>query len=276
MRWSQGVWSEKRLIEAVNATQSFFALAYGPSGVAPEDPRGVELYFEKLEAAGMAGEKRPDLLVFRARDREAVERLVLEIGGDQVVPFTPAADRRVQAILDRAVVAIECENSLWHAARMPSWGKALDTKRIAQGKPGFPKNAVLPTIIVKDEDVGRLDSWEANHGAPIHVWHVFFDQAFGIAFNDAQDLFRTGMIARTPQTFQAPGGATTTKYIYKIYYQYAYALGVSVEEPRLRAEAIVDKNGHVLPYVAFEGGRLQLNNNVLSMLSELPKRSQSR
>lgn len=65
MRWSQGVWSEERLVEAVNSTDEFFALPYGPSGTAPDDVRAVELYFERLEAAGLGDNKRPDLLVFR-------------------------------------------------------------------------------------------------------------------------------------------------------------------------------------------------------------------
>ena len=89
MRWSQGVWSEERLVAAVNSSNEFFALPYGPSGVAPDDdPRKFELYFEKLEKAGMAGVKRPDLLIFRACDREEIERFVRGIGGAQELPFT--------------------------------------------------------------------------------------------------------------------------------------------------------------------------------------------
>lgn len=37
MRWSQGVWSERRIAEAVNDTGTYAALPYGPSGVAPSD-----------------------------------------------------------------------------------------------------------------------------------------------------------------------------------------------------------------------------------------------
>lgn len=258
MRWSQGVWSEKRLIEAVNATSQFFALPYGPSGVAPEDPREVELYFERLEAAGMAGQKRPDLLIFRREDRDVATNLIQQIGGEEELPFTNDRDCRVQKILDRAILAVECENSLWHAAKMPGWQKPMSAQRLAQGKPGFAKTTVLPTIIVKHEDITRLDAWQRDHKVPIHVWHVFFDRAFGISFDSALGLFRTGKIAETVQTFQAPGGATSKKSIYKIYYHYAYELGISVEEPELRAQVILDKNGHVLPYVAFDGGRLQL------------------
>ena len=69
MRWSQGVWSEERLMQAVNGTGSYFALPYGPSGTAPDDdPRAFELYFERLELAGLGRVKRPDLLVFRRED----------------------------------------------------------------------------------------------------------------------------------------------------------------------------------------------------------------
>ena len=61
MRWSQGVWSEKRLLEAVNATGEFYAIPYGPSGVAPTGSvREFELYFERLEAAGLGQIKRPE------------------------------------------------------------------------------------------------------------------------------------------------------------------------------------------------------------------------
>jgi hypothetical protein len=75
MRWSQGVWSENRLIEAVNQTKEFFAIPYGPSGTAPTGSvREFELYFERLEAAGLGQIKRPDLLVFRAADQGALEQ----------------------------------------------------------------------------------------------------------------------------------------------------------------------------------------------------------
>src|SRR3989339_511832 len=70
MRWSQGVWSEERLTQAVNATGKYFALPYGPSGTAPDnDVRAFELYFERLERAGLGNIKRPDLLIYRVQDR---------------------------------------------------------------------------------------------------------------------------------------------------------------------------------------------------------------
>lgn len=77
MRWSQGAWSEERLVQAVADTGRYFALAYGPSGTAPDhDVRAFELYFERLEAAGLGKLKRPDLLIFREQDRPKVNEQV--------------------------------------------------------------------------------------------------------------------------------------------------------------------------------------------------------
>jgi len=83
MRWSQGVWSEKRLIDAINKTKQFYAIPYGPSGTAPtDDVRAFELYFERLEAAGLGNIKRPDLLVFKIGDMTFVDQFLKKIGGD--------------------------------------------------------------------------------------------------------------------------------------------------------------------------------------------------
>ena len=88
MRWSQGVWSEKRLIEAVNQTKEFFAIPYGPSGTAPTSSvREFELYFERLEAAGLGQIKRPDLLIFRTSDQTALEKDIASAGGLSELPF---------------------------------------------------------------------------------------------------------------------------------------------------------------------------------------------
>lgn len=37
MRWSQGVWSEERITQAVNQHGEFFVIPYGPSGTAPDN-----------------------------------------------------------------------------------------------------------------------------------------------------------------------------------------------------------------------------------------------
>lgn len=270
MRWSQGVWSEERITEAGNQTEEFFALPYGPSGTAPNaDVRAFELYFERLEAAGLGTTKRPDLLIFRKADQLEILQIVDTLGGVSELPFAPEADPSMKEILSKAIVAVECENSLWKAQLMPDYGAELKPQKRLGGKVGLKKSAVLPTVILKEEDRVPLQTWQDRNQIPIHIWHVFYDLSFGIAFDETTRLVQEGLIQPTEQTFQAPGGATTQKIIYKFYHHYTYSLGVAHEEPTLSAKHIIDKNGHILPYVHFDGGNMALNEEALSILREM-------
>lgn len=113
MRWSQGVWSEERVAEAVNHTGKYFALPYGPSGVAPhDDVRAFELYFERLESAGLGQIKRPDLLIFPKLQHKEVTRSIDRLGGLSELPFTSEDHPEMHSLLAQAVLAVECENSL--------------------------------------------------------------------------------------------------------------------------------------------------------------------
>ncbi len=267
MRWSQGVWSEERIIQAVNETKEFFALPYGPSGTAPsDDVRAFELYFERLQAAGLGTSKRPDVLIFRKTDQQTITTLIGNLGGLSELPFTVENNKSIQAMLSKAIVAVECENSLWKGQLMPDYGADLKPQKRLNGKLGLKKNAVLPTIILKGEDREPLQIWQDANGVPIHIWHVFYDMAFGISFDEMQRLIEEGYILPTEQTFQAPGGATTKKALYKCYYHYSYPLGDAREEPNLIAKHVVDKNGHILPFVHFEGGAMSLRKEALDIL----------
>jgi hypothetical protein len=270
MRWSQGVWSEERLTQAVNETGAYFALPYGPSSIAPDnDIRAFEMYFERLEKAGMGDIKRPDLLIYRVKEKEEVDAVVKELGGLSELPFTSEDNEKMQALLKRALIAVECENSLWRAKQMPDYAAPLKPQKRLGGRFGLKKNAVLPTIIIKEEDRKPLSAWQSGRKVPIHVWHAFFDVSYGISLIAAEKLISNGDISPYEQVFQAPGGATTRKVIYKIYYQHAYPLATTVEEPKLIADSITDKNGHILPYVRFVGGRSELSSDALSLLDGL-------
>ncbi|MBI3242204.1 MAG: AccI family restriction endonuclease [Chloroflexi bacterium] len=270
MRWSQGVWSEERITHAVNETNEFFAIPYGPSGTAPDnDVRAFELYFERLEAAGLGAIKRPDLLIFSKTDQRAIEKLIDNLGGLSELPFTVEDDKSIKEMLSKVVVAVECENSLWKGQLMPNYGAELKPQKRLGGKVGLKKNAVLPTIILKEEDREPLQAWQDANEIPIHIWHVFYDMAFGIAFDKAQKLIEEGYTQPTEQTFQAPGGATTRKSLYKFYYHYGFPLGDAHEEPQLIAKHIVDKNGHILPYVHFEGGTMSLRDEAVDILRKM-------
>lgn len=270
MRWSQGVWSEERLKEAVNETTGYYALPYGPSGTAPDDdPRAVELYFLRLEKAGLGQLKRPDLLIFRRAEQAAVDDAVSALGGVEELPFTPEDEPLMRALLSKAILAIECENSLWVARQMPQYGKPLKPMKRLGGKPGLKKNPVVPTIIVKEQDLTPLRDWQARHKIKIHIWHVFYDVAFGISLDYAEELIARGLIEPKEQVYQAPGGQTTTKTTYFIYYHYAYELGEAREQPSLAAAYVIDKNGHILPYVKFDGGSMTLSAQAVEILDRI-------
>jgi len=213
--------------------------------------------------------KRPDLLVFRSREASVVKETIDELKGLSELPFTREDDAKMKTLLSRAVLGVECENSLWRAKQMPDYGASLRPQKRLGGKPGLAKSAVLPTIILKEEDRAPLLKWQQDQRVPIHIWHAFYDEAFGISLDRAQELISGGAIQGTAQTFQAPGGATTKKIIYKIYYLYAYHLATALEEPKLVAAAITDKNGHILPYVRFKGGQSQLSDEVVQVLDEV-------
>lgn len=268
MRWSQGVWSEKRLMDATNKTGQFYAIPYGPSGTAPtDDVRAFELYFERLEAAGLGNIKRPDLLVFKIADKPFVDKFLAGIGGEEELPFI--TEDKLQPIIQKAIIAVECENSLWVAEKMPDYKTPMKAQKRLGGKFGLSKTAVLPTVIIKEEDRIPLNKWQEQNKIPIHVWHVFFDRAYGLSLDEAQRLVKEGLILPTEQVFQAPGGATTKKAIYKYYYHYAYPLGVANERPQLIPAFIEDKNGHILPYVKFEGGSLEMTPDAVTLLKQL-------
>lgn len=255
-------------MDAVNRTSEFFAIPYGPSGTAPDDDvRAFELYFERLEAAGLGQVKRPDLLIFKTSERLWVETFLAKMGGTEELPFQLEID--LQPLVSKAVVAVECENSLWVAEKMPAFGQAMKPQKRLGGKPGLSKTAVLPTVIIKEEDRQPLKRWQSENQKSIHIWHVFYDRAYGLALDEAERLVENGLILPTEQTFQAPGGATTKKAIFKFYYHYAYPLGISTDSPTLVPDFIQDKNGHILPYVKFDGGSLQLDERAIQILNSI-------
>lgn len=152
---------------------------------------------------------------------------------------------------------------------MPAYETPLKPQKRLGGKIGLAKTAVLPTVIIKEEDRLPLKAWQDENKIPIHVWHVFYDRAYGLSFDEAERLVREGFILPTEQVFQAPGGATTKKAIYKYYYHYAYRLGIATEEPTLVPDCIQDKNGHILPFVKFEGGSLEILPEAIAELNKL-------
>lgn len=155
---------------------------------------------------------------------------------------------------------------------MPDYSTPLRPRRRLGGNLGLAKGPVLPTLLIKEEDREPLRPCQAERGVPVHIGHVFFDPAYGLSFERAEELVARKLTEPTTQTVQPPGGAITKKVIFKPYYHYGYPLGKSVEEPRLSPAFVEDNNGHILPCVTFDGGRLEGSDQALQVLRNLPTR----
>ena len=263
-------------MRTINNTEEYWAIPYGASSIAPEDPRGQETYFDMLDRANPAHTKRPDILVYRKDMMDEINDEIASLGKsiDIQLDFESDATKlpfinelKMMRMIKKAIFAIECENSLWKAKMMPDFGRQLKPMRRLGGNLGLPKNAKTPTVIIKDEDLGRITEWERSTNIPIHTWQIFYDMAIGLALKQAQRLIDKKHIDATLQKFSEPGGGVTEKSIYKIYHNHCYSVGTIVTEPKLEANAIVDSNGHVLPYVKFVGGKMNLSDEAKTIIA---------
>jgi len=257
MRWAQGRWSEEIVVRALNATDQFGVIPYGPSTVAPEDPNELELFFEKMDVIGQEG-KRPDLLLFdKEKFRWARDELQNRLGDVEKAPETPSS--QLLHVIAKARVALEIENSLWVTEKMPGFGKPFSRYTRGKNKGRLKPAGIIPTIIVKEEDVSRLRQWEADHGVPIYVVHIFYDRGYFTKFSEVLGLLESGEVGMEAQRFTNPDGtASTSKQIVKVPYVLCREFG-TVSGPTLVPQTFVDKNGKVMTYVTFSGGEIDLS-----------------
>ncbi len=256
MRWSQGRWSEEIVMRALNQSARFGVVPYDPSTIAPEDPKELELFFDRMDVIDRE-EKRPDLLLY---DRPTFEKVVLEltrrVGSIEKMAETPSDGLR--DLIVKARVALEIENSLWVTEKMPGFAKPFSRYTRGKNKGRLKPAGIIPTIIVKQEDVPRLQQWEKDYGVPIYVVHIFFDRGYFIKFGDVLTLIGSGELGWETQRFTNPDGtASSPKQIVKVPYVLCKEFGI-VSGQTLEPHAFVDKNGKVMTYVAFENGEIEL------------------
>jgi len=257
MRWAQGRWSEEIVVRALNQTSQFGVIPYGPSTVAPEDPNALELFFEKMDVIAQEG-KRPDLLLYdRSTFDWAQSTLEHRLGSVEKMAETSSA--QVRDVIAKAQAALEVENSLWVTEKMPGFGKPFSRYTRGKNKGQLKPAGVIPTIIVKQEDIPRLQQWEADYGIPIYVVHIFYDRGYFIKFSDVLTLLGSGELGMETQRFTNPDGtAVSPKQIVKVPYILCKEFG-TVSGPTLVPRTFVDKNGKVMTYVTFSGGEVHLS-----------------
>lgn len=260
MRWSQGRWSEEIVMRSLNQSGKLGVIPYGPSTIAPEDPKELELFFECMDVLDREG-KRPDLLLYDRATREAVaQELMQRLGSIEKMAETSSSGLR--ELIVKAQAALEIENSLWVTEKMPGFGKPFSRYTRGKNKGRLKPAGIIPTVIVKQEDVERLQRWQGDYGVPIYVVHIFFDRGYFIKFDDVLNLIESGELAWETQRFTNPDGtASSPKQIVKVPYILCKHFGV-VSGQTLEPHAFVDKNGKVMTYVAFKNGEIELAPDV--------------
>jgi len=306
MRYEQGRWSEDRIIAAINKSARFRAIPYGRSQVGPKDKATIEEYWERYSQIEGVG-KRPDILILTRADFEEIGGQLM--GGDPLKPRlegiedpTLTSDDKLQHVLERAIAAIEAENSLWRARRMPDFGRFPVTRA----------KFVAPTIIVKAEDTGRLLAWEKHYVIPVCVVQVFYDLSFivtlrqivegvyqveaslsgealptlGIAPVDdrtrkreAQRVQREKGVFISEQRFtDSRTGRALSKMLYRIHHCVAIPFGELDlnDQPTPKPEVVEEPNGKLIPYVAFKGGSLILDPAAEALFDKLASEKQGK
>jgi hypothetical protein len=257
MRWSQGRWSEQVVRRALDQTDRFRVIPYGPSTVAPNDPKELEAFFDKMDVIAQEG-KRPDLLLYDKDTFDWAKRTLEErLGSLERIAETPS--RRIRDVITKARAALEVENSLWVTEKMPGFGKPFSRYTRGKNKGRLKPAGIIPTIIIKEEDIPRLKQWERTYRIPIYVVHVFYDRGYLIKFEQVLRLLDSGELAMETQRFTNPDGtAASPKQIVKVPYVLCKEFG-TVTDPQLIPRTFVDKNGKVMTYVTFSGGAIQLS-----------------
>jgi len=120
---------------------------------------------------------------------------------------------------------------------------------------------------MKEEDRETFANLANVNGFPIHIWHVFFDLAYGIAFDEAPKVASRWLHSSTVQVFQAPGGAQrrsrSTSSIITTDTRWA-----KLPKNRIESQVCRRQKCHILPMSIFEGGKMSLTGEALKVLRE--------
>jgi len=263
MRWAQGRWSEEIVIRTLNQTEQFGIIPYGPSTVAPEDPNELELFFQTMDVINQEG-KRPDLLLYDKATYNWVRNEVNRRFGS-VEKVAETSSSVLEDVISKANAALEVENSLWVTEKMPGFGKPFSRYSRGKNKGRLKPAGIIPTIIVKQEDIPRLQQWEADFGIPVYVVHIFYDRGYFIKFDDVLGMLESGELGMEIQRYTNPDGtAASPKSIVKVPYIVCKEFG-TVSGQSLLPKTFVDKNGKVMTYVTFSGGDIQLSPDVFEV-----------
>ncbi len=220
---TDGQWGEKNALDILS--KHFFAIQYGPSDAGDKKLSPEEKKERKEKICQIAnGRRRPDLLVYAQNHRNKIKKILKDLPRDlSLVPeiwLTP--------LLEHAICGVEVKTSLrYRSALMPEFDLPLkEMKRLKNcGRMGLRKNAIVPHIFLKPNDLKGLLRWRLENNMPVQVWQFLMDTAWGIDLDRANTIY---LDSKNPvlQKKQGHGASSyeTINYPYYLGYQVAKKL----------------------------------------------------
>jgi hypothetical protein len=275
-RFRTSRWAEDLLLTSLNRTAEYVAVRFGLSEVRSS----FGLAYDK------SAHKEPDLLVYRRADLSAVEARALEgsnLAREDRASF--GADARFGFAVRKALAAIEVEFSPYRASEMK--GRHWLPKSPAAWERRPLKNATPPTapnIWVKEEDLGRLEAWQATYRVPIAIVHLFDQEAFAVSlaaiaqFNhriteraeEAVRLQMTEGIFKKVQTYDRVDaqGAAEKKVVFIVTPAAATKAG-DVADVKVEAQLGLSASKKYVCHPVFSGGSLSILDGFRNLLGTM-------
>ena len=276
-RFNTSRWAEDLLLTSLSAHPDFLACRYGLSEIVTQG----ELVY------GHGPFKEPDILVFKRQNLSGSEIEMLRATNDLSIidPQLLGPKGPLSFVFSKACAAIEVEFSPYKAAEMkgrqwkPRTADAWDKRPLMHANP--PQ---APNIFVKEEDLGKLVSWQEHYKVPILVAHLFNQEAFAISlnrisqFNDeilarpdlAKKLQMTSGIFKKLQTYDRSDaqGAKEEKVLFVITPNIAVKVG-NIDGVVPEAQLGLSSSKKYVTHVKFSGGSLALDGNFLDWMTRL-------
>jgi hypothetical protein len=269
-------WAEDLLICALGSKLGLTTVRYGISTYVPD---GQELVY------GHSNYKDPDLLVFKSDLLSPEEKALIMNGSLDWKQREALGKAGSDALLKRALVALEVEFSPYQAKQMKGrhWqrrsAQKWDERPLKHANP-----PIAPNIWVKEEDIEKLAAWERDFGIPIVVVHVFDEEAFAVAlacvsrfrraYNargaDIKKLQVTSGIFAKMQDYDRVDmqGAGQQKPVFIVTPTAAEKVG-DITGVHVSSQVDVSGSKKYVAHVLFTGGQISISPEFLSFLSGL-------
>lgn len=226
----RGQWAERVVLSM--KVDGAVLLPLGPSGAAmpgEQDHREVVMTFREIQ---LFEGKRPDIIVFRTEDWDALEPTAREM-----VQSWPR--RRLlpkdESLLRKGLCGIEVKNSTWHYSK----------RREAGGGP--------LAITVKEEEVEVLREWSRTYGVPILFSQVLFDEIYCMSFQRMVEAIGRGQVYRSGDYLEDKQTGADEKVYHRFFLENFDHLCAKVIFPGDSAAHIrVLGDGSVVPYLEYK------------------------